>query len=92
LDADAEFAKRLLAVPTAVENMYFGYMLLLCAVREAAGRIDQCDFGTTRCAQMLTGSASLLLRCSFFTYFCAHAFDIAFFCFPFILHQVSILP
>jgi hypothetical protein len=53
LDADTEFAKRLLAVPTAVENLYFGYMLMLCAVREAAGRLEQTDYGTY-CPPQLT--------------------------------------
>jgi len=48
LDADAEFARRLLSVPTAVENLYFGYMLMLCAVREAADRLEQTYYGNVQ--------------------------------------------
>ena len=32
-------------LPFAVENLYFGYMLMLCAVKEAAERLRATDYG-----------------------------------------------
>jgi len=48
LDAHAEYERRLGRTgenPCALEHLYFGYMLCLCAVREATERLEACDFG-----------------------------------------------
>lgn len=50
LRPDEEYDRRMVkSYPQAIEHLYFGYMLLLCAVREAgsSGRLDtqQFDFG-----------------------------------------------
>ena len=48
ITAEGEYARRLTMggeTPQAVENLYFGYMLLLCAVREAADRLKATDYG-----------------------------------------------
>jgi len=49
VDAVKEYERRLSSsgeVPEAIENLYFGYMLLLCAVREASERLEKYDFGS----------------------------------------------
>lgn len=48
IDPLAEYERRLSprgSNPAAIENLYFAFMLLLCAVREASGRLSQYDFG-----------------------------------------------
>lgn len=47
-DPAVEYARRLSRGgenPAALDHLYFGYMLMLCAVREAATRLEACDFG-----------------------------------------------
>ncbi len=42
--AAAEYARRLAGVPGAVSNLFFAYMLLLCAIDEMRPRLEACNF------------------------------------------------
>jgi len=43
-EALAEYTRRISQVPEAVSNLYFVYMIMLCAIYEAAPRLEKCTY------------------------------------------------